>query len=121
MHSDPRQWHPAPGASDLPERCPTLDWQGLRARLEAASDARMAMVHAANFASSRNNGSFDAGSARLLEAFARPVGRDESTPGYDYPRSISGVNRVDSGRGKSRSAISGDTAGIDSAGDRGLK
>jgi len=81
----------------------------------------MALAHAQNFASGCSGGSFAPDCARKVVGFRQPLGGDEPIREYDYPTFPVGVNRVDLGRGKPRSAIPGDTAGLDTTGDRGLK
>jgi hypothetical protein len=98
-----------------------VEWHALVARIAAATEGRSALAHARNFASARGEASFAADFARMLGRFAAPAGNDEPLREYDYPPFPNGVNRVDSGRGKSPSAIPGDTAGNDTTGDRGLK
>lgn len=121
MHSDPRTWPLVPKTTGHPDHAAPVAWRDMAARLAALSESRMAQAHARNFASSRGNASFDANCARLVGAFDRATAGDETVREYDYPSIAHGINRVDSGRGKTRSAITGNTAGIDTTGDRGLK
>jgi hypothetical protein len=93
----------------------------MAARLAALGESRMALAHARNFASAHGNASFDADCARLLGGFDRAGADDEPVRDYDYRPTAHGINPVDSGPGKTRSAITGNTAGTDTTGDRGLK
>lgn len=95
----------------------SLDWAELSARLSVMGQTRMALAHAGNYA---RGGGFDPDCARALGTFAS-LSDGEALREYDYPTIPIDVNRVDSGRGKSRSAITGSTAGNDTTGDRGLK
>ena len=121
IHSDPRTWPLAPEPTARAGHSAPVAWRDMAARLAALSESRMALAHARNFASGHVNASFDADCARLVGGFDRAASGDEPVREYDYRPTGPGINPVDSGRGKTRSAITGATAGIDTTGDRGLK
>jgi len=121
IHSDPRTWPLAPEKTERPDHVASVAWRDMAARLAVLSESRMALAHARNFASAHGNASFDADCARLLGGFDQMGSDDEPVRDCDHQPVVHDINLVDSGRGKTRPAITGHTAGTDTTGDRGLK